>query len=50
MIQRSRLIRRVPAFESAGVPELALASRQTDAERVRDDLERVDRDVMAAFA
>jgi probable F420-dependent oxidoreductase len=41
--------REVAAFEEAGATELALAFGQTDADRVRDDMERFDRDVMAAF-
>jgi probable F420-dependent oxidoreductase len=41
--------REVAAFEEAGAEELAIAFGQTDAGRVRDDMERFDRDVLAAF-
>jgi hypothetical protein len=41
--------RDVGAFADAGATEIVLAFGQTDAERVRDDMERFDRDVLAAF-
>ena len=41
--------REVQAFADAGATEIALAFGQTDAERARDDIERFDRDVLAAF-
>jgi probable F420-dependent oxidoreductase len=41
--------REVQAFADAGATEIVLAFGQTDAERARNDIERFDRDVMAAF-
>jgi probable F420-dependent oxidoreductase len=41
--------REVRAFVEAGATEIAFAFGQTDAERARNDIERFDRDVMAAF-
>ena len=41
--------REVRAFADAGATEIVFAFGQTDAERVRDDMERFDRDVLAAF-
>lgn len=43
------MLREVRAFEAAGVTELAVAFGQTDAERVRADMERFDREVLAAL-
>lgn len=43
------MLAEVRAFEAAGVDDLSFAFGQTDAERVRDDMERFDREVLAAF-
>ena len=43
------MIREVQAFESIGVEEIAFGFGETDAERVRDAMERFDREVIAAI-
>lgn len=43
------MIEEVRAFEAVGVSELAVAFGETDAEQVRNDMERFDAEVMAAF-
>ena len=43
------MIREVRAFEAIGVEELVFGFGETDAERVRNAMERFDREVLAAI-
>ncbi len=43
------MLSEVRAFEAGGVDDLSFSVGQTDAERVRNDMERLDREVLAAF-